>query len=311
MATNSTANLPPRKTRGGGKRRITLPKSMVSPKKKKGSEATIRGKGEKQRNNSRDFDDRDSDTSSSSGGSESEGNIEQDSGSNSRRPPRVINTASPGSSVSSNMSRTKTIVSTNTEFIRKRLREKVDDRDHKTVLTDLKNCFRKTFYSGVKFVQNDRWATIYLNVALKNKEVKVPSTLTITEFMALYQNKVYKAFSDLRHNSQVLARKHFLGTWKIATTVFYKYVFVSNILFLGILEMNKQMIWKDKKCLKCRLISQPRLFWILKKRATTLFMKSTDDTVNKLISLSISLSAYWQQLVRVPTISWVEGVVNH
>ena len=88
---------------------------------------------------------------------------------------------------------------------------KPSQEDDKKAMKDMKSYFRMKWYSGVKFVENDEWAKIYFNDAIEQKAITQPSNISNQVFNKIYRARVHQTFNKLQHNSQVLARRHYLG----------------------------------------------------------------------------------------------------
>ena len=67
------------------------------------------------------------------------------------------------------------------------------------------------WYSEVKFVRNNVWADGITAGALKNEYLSLPIGWTKHEFKEHMRAEVYKCYARIRHNSQSMARKRFLG----------------------------------------------------------------------------------------------------
>lgn len=85
---------------------------------------------------------------------------------------------------------------------------------HQKVIKDLRDFINAKWYSGIKFITNDDQAKRYIEDATSSGEVMIPSAWTREEFRERYQIKMFKAFTDLRHNCQLLARKNYLRKHK-------------------------------------------------------------------------------------------------
>jgi predicted nucleic acid-binding Zn-ribbon protein len=67
------------------------------------------------------------------------------------------------------------------------------------------------WYSEVKFVRNNVWADGITAGALKNEYLSLPIGWTKHEFTEHMRAEIYKCYGRIRHNSQSMARKRFLG----------------------------------------------------------------------------------------------------
>lgn len=67
------------------------------------------------------------------------------------------------------------------------------------------------WYSEVKFVKNNVWADGITAGALKNEYLSLPIGWTKHEFTEHMRAEIYKCYARIRHNSQSMARKRFLG----------------------------------------------------------------------------------------------------
>ena len=87
------------------------------------------------------------------------------------------------------------------------------DWDKKTMMTRLKDSIRSKWYGSYKFITCEKQAKLYLMDAFNRTLISKPTEASITEleFMQTFQNKVYTIMSDLRRNSQNLARKNYLS----------------------------------------------------------------------------------------------------
>lgn len=86
----------------------------------------------------------------------------------------------------------------------------VDVRDDKRVKNDLRNYLRKHWYQGVKFIRNDEHSRRLIKDSIRTKVAVKPNELTLEQFYDKYQNGINTAMSQIRHNSQLLARKNYL-----------------------------------------------------------------------------------------------------
>ena len=83
---------------------------------------------------------------------------------------------------------------------------------HTTIMTGLRKYLRKNCYGKHKFIRNDIMACKFISRAAVSGDVMIPCEYTMEEFKETYQNRMYKALDDLRHNGQSLARKNYMGT---------------------------------------------------------------------------------------------------
>ena len=81
----------------------------------------------------------------------------------------------------------------------------------KRVRSDLRGYLRKFWYKGIKFIDCDETAREFIQDAIIKESVVIPTGWTHDFFCELYQNKVYTAMSNIRHNTQNLARGNYLG----------------------------------------------------------------------------------------------------
>ena len=81
----------------------------------------------------------------------------------------------------------------------------------KRVKSDLRAYLRKFWYKGIKFIDCDETAREFIQDAIIKESVVIPTGWTHDFFCELYQSKVYTAMSNIRHNSQNLARGNYLG----------------------------------------------------------------------------------------------------
>ena len=84
---------------------------------------------------------------------------------------------------------------------------------HSTIMTGLRKYLRKNCYGKHKFIRNDAMAYKFISKAAVSGDVMIPSEYTERVFKDMYQNRMYKAMNDLRHNGQSLARTHYMGTY--------------------------------------------------------------------------------------------------
>ena len=82
---------------------------------------------------------------------------------------------------------------------------------HTTIMTGLRKYLRKNCYGKHKFIRNDIMACKFISRAAVSGDVMIPCEYTMEEFKETYQNRMYKALNDLRHNGQSLARKNYMG----------------------------------------------------------------------------------------------------
>ena len=66
-------------------------------------------------------------------------------------------------------------------------------------------------YSNCKFIKNDMWADVITVSAVEKGYLSVPIGWTEQEFSEHMRREVYKCYARIRHNSQSMARKRFLG----------------------------------------------------------------------------------------------------
>ena len=83
--------------------------------------------------------------------------------------------------------------------------------NNKVLMDGLKNLLRQRWYKFSKFVADDRKAVMFIMDAVQRKTVSVPANMSDTQFIKKNLNKVYTAMSQLRRNSQTLARNNYLG----------------------------------------------------------------------------------------------------
>ena len=83
--------------------------------------------------------------------------------------------------------------------------------NNKVLMDSLKNSLRQRWYKFSKFVADDRKAVMFIMDAVQRKTVSVPANMSDTQFIKKNLNKVYTAMSQLRRNSQTLARNNYLG----------------------------------------------------------------------------------------------------
>ena len=85
--------------------------------------------------------------------------------------------------------------------------------NNKVLMDSLKNFLRKRWYKFSKFVADDRKAVMFIMDAVQRNTVSVPANMSDTQFIKKKLNKVYTAMSQLRRNSQTLARNNYLGKY--------------------------------------------------------------------------------------------------
>ena len=109
----------------------------------------------------------------------------------------------------------KTLLSdNNTVVIRKKIkRKKEKDAFQPYIISGLRKFLRKDYYANSKFIECDKTAYELICEAAESGDFMIPSEYTMSEFKLEYQNKMYRAINDLRHNGQSLARKNYLGEY--------------------------------------------------------------------------------------------------
>ena len=80
-------------------------------------------------------------------------------------------------------------------------------------MSGLRGYLHKNCYGKHKFIQNDAMACKFISRAAVSGDVMIPLEYTERVFKDMYQNRMYKAMNDLRHNGQSLARTHYMGTY--------------------------------------------------------------------------------------------------
>ena len=88
------------------------------------------------------------------------------------------------------------------------------------IMNSLRTYLRREWHGMFKFIANDLMAKRLVERAVNSGEIMIPSTMTTDEFKAIYQPKIYKAMSDLRHNGQSRARQRYLGTYLNGLLIF-------------------------------------------------------------------------------------------
>ena len=81
----------------------------------------------------------------------------------------------------------------------------------KQVRNNLREYIRKYWYQGVKFIDCDEMAGKYLQHAIITDSLVIPTGWTRKEFCDKYHGGIKAALSQVRHNSQLWARKNYLG----------------------------------------------------------------------------------------------------
>jgi hypothetical protein len=66
-------------------------------------------------------------------------------------------------------------------------------------------------YSLVKFIKDDEWANGITQLAVDKNFVQVPIGWTLKDFRDHMKPYIYRSYSQIRHNSQSLARRYFMG----------------------------------------------------------------------------------------------------
>ena len=100
----------------------------------------------------------------------------------------------------------------------------MDVRDDKRVKHDLRNYLRRHWYQGIKFIVNDEQSQDLFEDSIRTKVVVKPNKLTYEQFYNKYQNGINTAMSQIRHKSQLLARKNYLGKNAIKIVVMKTYI---------------------------------------------------------------------------------------
>ena len=75
----------------------------------------------------------------------------------------------------------------------------------------MRRVIRDKTYTKVKFLRNDKMADQITQLAMKNKYVQLPIGWIQTEFKIHMKKHIYRAYSQIRHNSQSLMRKYYMG----------------------------------------------------------------------------------------------------
>ena len=75
----------------------------------------------------------------------------------------------------------------------------------------LKSFVKKYWYDKVKFPVNNRVTAHIMKKAVDMERVNVPKDITPAAFCEFFKKKVVTVLGTLRHNSQTLARKNWLG----------------------------------------------------------------------------------------------------
>ena len=109
----------------------------------------------------------------------------------------------------------KTLLSDNNTVVirRKKKRRKEKDVFQLYIISGLRKFLRKDYYANSKFIECDKTAYELICEAAESGDFMIPSEYTMSEFKLEYQNKMYRAINDLRHNGQSLARKNYLGVY--------------------------------------------------------------------------------------------------
>ena len=79
------------------------------------------------------------------------------------------------------------------------------------VSRDLKDYIKKNWYSRIKFPQTDKVSMHICQKAAMERMLLIPKTINDTLFFEYFKKYVTKSLAALRHNSQTLARKNWLG----------------------------------------------------------------------------------------------------
>jgi len=80
----------------------------------------------------------------------------------------------------------------------------------KRMTQSLKNYIRSNLYSMMKFSVASREAKICI-LAVNSGAILIPDKTTVNEFAEYYKKKVPQIFNQLRHNTQSLARRNWIG----------------------------------------------------------------------------------------------------
>ena len=80
---------------------------------------------------------------------------------------------------------------------------------------------RDKAYSMVKFLENDNTASRIVILALDTKYVQKPIGSKRKDFVVHMEKHIYRAYSQVRHNLQLLMRKYYMGKKKIKTNLLH------------------------------------------------------------------------------------------
>ena len=75
----------------------------------------------------------------------------------------------------------------------------------------IRRVIRDKTYRSIKFIRNDQMADRITEIAMMNGYVELPIGWTETEFKRHMKKHIYRAYSQIRHNSQSLMRKYYMG----------------------------------------------------------------------------------------------------
>ena len=79
-----------------------------------------------------------------------------------------------------------------------------------SIQSTIQTYIRENIYRDLKFVEYDHLTPIY-HILVKRPEHKIPDGIDEEEYKKIVITCIKKAFSNLRHNSQTLIRRNYLG----------------------------------------------------------------------------------------------------
>jgi len=79
----------------------------------------------------------------------------------------------------------------------------------------MRSFIRDRLYSNHKFIRGDAWANGLTRLAVKENYVSLPLGWTSLDFSQHMLPHIYKCYGGIRHNSQSLARKYFMGKGRV------------------------------------------------------------------------------------------------
>ena len=78
----------------------------------------------------------------------------------------------------------------------------------------LRDYVKKHWYPNMKFPINDKVTALVINKAVGESAVMKPQNIPLAAFCSFYRKRVGTVLTALRHNSQTLARKNWIGKYR-------------------------------------------------------------------------------------------------